>query len=51
MTNRARRLRRSSGWRLVASAAVAIFISEALAFLLLAVLPPMPLWGVSLLDA
>lgn len=51
MTNRARRLRRSSAWRLVAPAAVAIFISEALAFLLLAALPPMPLWGVTLLDA
>jgi signal transduction histidine kinase/ActR/RegA family two-component response regulator len=51
MTNGARRPRRSSGWRLVASAAAAIFISEALAFLLLVMLPPMPLWGVTLVGA
>jgi signal transduction histidine kinase/CheY-like chemotaxis protein len=51
MTNGARRPRRSSAWRLVSSAAAAIFISEALAFLLLIVLPPMPLWGVALLGA
>ena len=51
MTSGARRFHKSSAWRLVAAAAVAIFIGETLALLLLTALPPMPLWGITLLDA